>query len=201
MAGFRTSLAAALLTLVASNTLAQERANPWARGTELGIAASTATSASDSGPMFATAAGWEVTQWVAVEGRGSWFIKNRDARAFAVDLNALVNLVAKRDVTPYVGGGVGFYRATFDSTAAASPGFYRNRLENRGLARAVSFTDPSFHLTAGIDFIVRRYLTVRPEASAWIVRRGGAGVETYSLGVRVGYRFEDHPITKSRAAR
>jgi hypothetical protein len=200
MAEFRTWLSAALLMCATASAAAQS-ANPWARGTELGVATGVAAAASDGGPMFAAAAGWDVTRWVGIEGRGSWLFQDLESRAFAVDLNGLVNLAAKRDVTPFVGFGVGFYRASFDSTAAVHPDFYRKRLENGSIARSVSFTDPSFRLSGGVDIIVKRHFTIRPEASAWIVRDGGEGIETYSVGIRVGYRFEDRPITKARGGR
>ncbi len=146
--------------------------------------------------MLGMTAAWEITRWVEVEGRGSWFLRETDARGFNVDLNGLVNLIAKRKTTPWVGFGVGFYRASFDSAANIKSDFYRNRLTPDMVGQAVTFTDPSFRFSGGVDFIIKQHLTMRPEVSATLVRSSGSGEEIYSFGIRFGYRFEDHPITK-----
>jgi hypothetical protein len=76
--------------------------------------------------------------------------------------------------------------------------FYRQRMVadmGQGPGGAMSFTDPALRVTAGVDLIVRRYLSIRPEVSAIIVRHGGDGETVATFGVRLGYRFEDHSIT------
>lgn len=203
MAEIRMCLTAALLTLVAGSAAAQVNAtqDDWSRGTELGIIAAGATTGSEGGPMLGTTAAWEITRWVEVEGRASWFLQTTDARGFNVDLNALVNLIAKRKTTPWVGFGVGFYRASFDSVADIKSDFYLNRLTDDKVGQAVTFTDPSFRVSGGVDFIIKQHLTMRPEVSATLVRSGGNGEEIYSFGIRFGYRFEDRPITKAKGSR
>jgi hypothetical protein len=166
----------------------------WARGTELAVSAGAAT----TGPMVAASVGWEVTRWIAIEGRGSWFDRGDDARGFAADLSALVNVVAKRPVTPFLGAGFGFYRASFDGAVPAMTDFYRTRMRTGRFTGSHVFTDPSLRLTAGIDIIVRRHWALRPDASLLVVRAGGAGETIGAAGISVGYRFEDHPITPSR---
>jgi hypothetical protein len=170
--------------------------NQWARGTELAVLVGGATSASTSGPIVAATAGWEVTRWFAVEGRGSWFDRGADASAFGADLNALFNVIAKRTVTPFVGAGFGLYRATFNNAAAPMPEFYRMRMASR--AGTTAFTDPALRVTAGVDFLARRNWTLRPEISALVVRSDGHGESVVSAGVSIGYRFEEHLITPSR---
>jgi hypothetical protein len=58
----------------------------------------------------------------------------------------------------------------------------------------VSFTDPALRLTAGVDVITRRNLTIRPEVSALIVRGDHRGAALAVFGVRFGYRFEEKTI-------
>lgn len=199
MAEIRTWLTAAILTLVAGSAAAQVNTAQyeWSRGTELGILAGGATTGSEGGGMLGMTAGWEITRWVEVEGRGSWFLRTTAARGFNVDLNGLVNLIPKQKITPFAGFGVGFYRASFDSAADIKSDFYQNRLTDDMVGQAVTFTDPSFRFSGGVDFILKQHLTMRPEVSVTLVRGGGSGEELYSFGVRFGYRFEDRPITKT----
>jgi hypothetical protein len=187
----------ALICLSAASAQAQtsRTANPWAHGTELAILVGGATTPSTTGPMIAGTAAWEVTRWVAIEGRGSWFDRGSDATAFAADLSALVNLIAKRPVTPFLGAGFGLYRASFSGAAPAMSDFYRARMTS---SRASVFTDPAVRFTAGVDVIARRYWTLRPEVSVLTVRSGGHGEWVVTGGVSVGYRFEDHRITPMR---
>ena len=52
-------------------------------------------------------AGWELNKWAGVEARGGWFQRGRGADAFSADVGATLNVLAKRNVTPYVGAGIG----------------------------------------------------------------------------------------------
>jgi hypothetical protein len=168
--------------------------NHWARGTELAVFGGGAT----TGPMVAASVGWEVTRWVAIEGRGSWFDGGDAATGFGADLNALVNVVAKRPVTPFLGAGFGLYRASFEGAAPAMSDFYRTRVRSRRFDGSTVFTDPAVRLTAGIDVIARRHWALRPEVSMLVVRAGGQGETLVTAGISVGYRFEDRPITPTR---
>lgn len=168
--------------------------NQWARGTELAVSAGGAT----TGPMVAGSVKWEMTRWVAIEGRGAWFDRGDDARGFGADLSALVNLVAKRPVTPFLGAGFGLHRASFDGAPPAMTDFYRMRMRSGRFAGSHVFTDPALRLTAGVDVIARRHWALRPDVSLLLVRAGGDGETLASAGISVGYRFEDHPITPSR---
>jgi hypothetical protein len=168
--------------------------NQWAHGTELAVFVGSAT----TGPMVAASVGWEVTRWIAIEGRGAWFDRGDDARGFGADLNALVNLVAKRPVTPFLGAGFGLYRASFDGAAPAMTDVYRARMRSGRFTGSHVFTDPALRLTAGVDIIARRHWALRPDVSLLMVRAGGAGETFGAAGISVGYRFEDHPITPSR---
>ncbi len=174
--------------------------NQWNHATELGVLGGFTTASVGDGGTLAGTAAWQVNPWIAIEGRGTWIDRGVGANAFAADLSGLLNLGRKSSVTPFVGAGYGLYRASFDSTGQAMPGFYRRRLLDGSTfaVNAVAFTDPATRLTAGVDILTRRHLTIRPEASVLLVRSGGETNTMVTVGVRLGYRFEDHPITPSR---
>jgi Outer membrane protein beta-barrel domain len=172
--------------------------NQWAHGTELAALIGGATSSTTTRPVIAGTARWDVTRWVAIEGRGSWFDRGNDASSFSADLGAAINLVAKRPVTPFLGAGFGFYRASFTGGVPAMSDFYRGRVGSPRFDGSIVFTDPALRLAAGVDVIVRRHWTLRPEISMLIVRSGGTGETLVMGGLNVGYRFEDRPITPAR---
>jgi hypothetical protein len=45
--------------------------------------------------------------------------------------------------------------------------------------------------------IRHRNISIRPEASVILVHRNGATETITTVGVRLGYVFEDHPVTPS----
>lgn len=169
--------------------------NLWAHGTELGLLAGGAASSTQTGPMVAGTVDWSVNRWAAIEARGSWFDRGAGANAFAADVGALVNVIAKRSVTPFVGAGFGLYRASFASAASEMSAFYRARMMPSMVGDAMSFTDPATRITGGVDVIVHRSISIRPEASLLVVARDGQHQTVVTVGVRLGYRFENHPIT------
>jgi|SRR5581483_7844658 len=164
----------------------------WTRGTELTLQAGRASASSTSGATVGASVQWDLSRWVAVQGRASWFDRGFDATAFGGDLNALVNLVARRAVTPFVGIGGGVYRASFGSAGATMPAFYRDRLTTPGVGATSRFTDPALRVTAGVDLVgqaPRRHWTVRPEVSLVTVFAGGGTETIATVLVGVGYRF------------
>jgi len=60
-----------------------------------------------------------------------------------------------------------------------------------------TFTDPAWRMAAGVDIIRRRNLSIRPEASMTLVDRNGATDTIATFGIRLGWIFEDHPVTPS----
>jgi hypothetical protein len=190
-------IAIALIGLAAP-LLAQPSETPpdSERATELSVLVGAASSAG-TGVAVEGIAGWELNKWAGVEARGGWFQRGRGADAFSADVGATLNVLAKRNVTPYVGAGIGLYRAWFDSVDARMSSFYRRRLQAEG-AGDLSFTDPALRLTAGIDIITRRSVTIRPEASSLVIWRDGRSDAVALLGVRLGFRFEDQVITPAR---
>lgn len=172
------------------------------RSTELGIFAGAAATSLRTGAAIAGTADWQLTRWIGVEARGSWFERGSGSDAFGADVGALVNVVPRQDVAPYVGLAVGLYRAMFDSPTSPMSNFYRRRMSPAIEPRrtGLTFTDPALRITAGVNILTRRHVTVRPEASALIVRHAGHGDTLAIFGVRIGYRFEDRPITPSPQA-
>jgi hypothetical protein len=135
-------------------------------------------------------AGWEVNRWSTIEARGTWFTPDDGASGFSADVGALLNVIPRQRVTPYVGAAFGLHMAMFDSAATPMPPFYRNRIAGHGGLSELTFTDPAFRLTAGAEILKGRHLTVRPEASMLLVWRDGGSDTMAILGIRLGYRFE-----------
>lgn len=193
----RLSLAVTVsLALVLPASAQNDRPPAGERGTELDALIGAGSTTTHTGPLLAGIAGWRVTSWARAEARGAWLMRGTGADAFAADLGAAINVAFVQRMSPYVGAGVGLYRATFDSPAAEMSGFYRRRLgETLVTGQSRSFTDPAFRLSAGVDWRLTDRIFLRPEASALFVRRDGRGETMGIFGVRLGYRFEDRPVT------
>lgn len=190
------------LALAAPAGAQNSRAPSGERGTELGALVGAGTTSTYTGAALGGTAGWRINQWVTAEARGAWLARGSGADAFEADLGALVNVVPGRAVAPYVGAAFGLYRAAFDSATSPMSNFYRHRLvSGTGAARGTSFTDPAFRVAAGVDLLTHRRLTIRPEASALLVRRDGQGETVGLFSVRIGYRFEEHPVTPALSGR
>ena len=194
-------LAAAILVtgltagLAAAQTPAQ--LNVAGRGTDLGGSIAVATSSSDTGPMVAGSVGWRITRWITAEARGGWLASGPGVDGISADVGALVNVVARRRTTPYVGLAFGLYSATIDSGASHVPSFYGVRMQEglSGVTSSQTFTDPAWRLTAGVDLVWHRSISIRPEASVILVPHNGATETITTFGVRLGFVFEDHPVT------
>lgn len=167
----------------------------WGRGSDLGLFAGGAASSTVTGATVAGSFDWEVSRWNAIEARASWFDRGEGAKAFGFDVSGLVNLITKRSVTPFVGGGYGVYHASFASPSSEMSEFYRSRIEPALVTEAFSFTDPALRLTGGVDIIAKRSISLRPEASLLVVFNEDRTERLITFGFRLAYRFEDHPIT------
>ena len=166
------------------------------RGTDLAVFVGAASSQAATGGVIAGIAGWQLTPLVAAEARAGWFDRERGSSAFAADVGALVRLSVREPVRPYVTAGFGLYRAAFGGGARPGSPFYRRRVGSDIVpAGGASFTDPAARLGAGLDLAAGRNVTIRPEVGALIVWRDGHRHTLGSFGVRIGYRFEDRPVT------
>jgi hypothetical protein len=186
---------------VAAPAVAQnERTPEGERGTELAVLAGVAATSNDTGPMAGAVVEWRMSRRISVEARAAWLDRGPGADAFTADVGGVVNLIPQQTITPLVGVGFGLYRAAFDGSVPAMPEFYRRRAGAGGgpPAGGWSFVDPVLRTTAGVDMHLGRRLSLRPEASALFIRRDGRGKTVGTFSVRVGYRFEDRPITPTR---
>jgi hypothetical protein len=76
------------------------------------------------------------------------------------------------------------------------PGFYQRRTLDNG--RLDSFTDPVFHVGAGLNIFTSRHLALQPAIEALIVTSDSHAYTIAAFSLRLGYHFEDHPVTLSR---
>jgi hypothetical protein len=156
--------------------------------------AGVAAASSRAGALVGGAAGWEITPRFGLEGRMAWFDRPGRAEAFTAALTARANLMSARTAVPFVKGGVGLYRASFEAADGNMPDFYRRRLgPDFGLSR--TFTDPSFVVGGGVSVFTSRHWAVRPEIEATVVRRQSRSYVVTALTMGVAYHFEEHPIT------
>jgi len=169
----------------------------WEHATELAGVAAAASVADVTDLALGGLAGWDLSPHVTIEGRGLWLNRGTRDTAFTGDLGALLRFGSRQTARPYVGGGFGLYRESVQPQSEGVPKFYRDRLTPGLLAgqEHVVFTDPAVRLTAGMEFIVHRHVTLRPELSTLLVWGGDAHQTVVMAGLRVGYRFEDHPVT------
>jgi len=191
------SAAVVLVMTASSPAAAQNDQSPSGeRGTELNGLIGIGTNETDTGLTLAGIAGWQVSSWAILEARGAWFDRGSGANGFEADVGALIKVVRRVPVAPYVGAGFGLYQARFDGTDATMSDFYRHRIDEGGVTSGThTFVDPALRLSAGADLRVSRRVSLRPEASAIMVRRDGRGETIGWLGLRLSFRFEDHPVT------
>jgi hypothetical protein len=187
---------AALAVPVPAAAQSDPNTHRWAHASQIGAFVAGSTG-SGTGVTLGGTAGWEISHWTTIEARGNWFDRGPGADAFSATIGALVNIVPRNTLTPFVAAGYGLHHASFDPNTASVPPFYSERT-NGGTTH--SFTDPALQLGAGMDAIVRGRWSVRPEVSTLIVRGGGRTEAFGTFGVRVGYRFEDRPVTPRRAS-
>lgn len=171
--------------------------NFWSHGTTLNVFAGAAATSRDRAGVAGGGMGWELKPWFALEGTGGWFDWGHNANAFTAALAAHVAVLTPRPIVPFLAGGVGMYHATFDRFDTTMPRFYRHRMlgmsEQPGQTK--TFTDPSIVAGGGVELFVSRHWTVRPEVMANVVVRDGRSFTVTTGVVRLGYHFEDHPIT------
>lgn len=192
------AVAAILGTLVlASPAAAQNDPQPSGeRGTELSALAGAGANATHTGAAFSGIAGWQMTHWLTAEARGTWLARGAGAEAFEADLGVRTRLASAHRLAPFAGAGFGLYRASFEGATALAPSFYARRFGATGVGAVErAFTDPAFRFTAGVDVRTGGRLTLRPEVSALVARRDGRSETVALVGVGIGYRFEDHPVT------
>ena len=133
-----------------------------------------------------------------IEGVAAWLAQRKGTEAFAADLKLLISLTRPAGIVPYVGGGAGLYRGTFEPARVAMPAFYQRRDEDPARTRSISFTDPSVVIAAGAHLFVSRHFSIRPELGMRIVtnRSNTYRVTTVTFGEFA--KSWRHPSTPSR---
>jgi len=167
--------------------------NPWSHGTTLQLLAGGASAPSvDARPAFGCAMGWEINHWVSIEGGGAWLVGRSEDDAFAAELKAAVNLTRPNRAVPYVGAGIGLYRATFDEPPTMMPPFYARRMAASMFGSRSTFTDPSFVFAGGVNVFTTRHISIRPDMSVRLVAHDGDTYAVTIAAVHLIYHFEVH---------
>jgi hypothetical protein len=124
-------LAVVSITLMCSATASAQSVRPaeWSHATTLSGFAGGAADGTRTGPSLGGGAGWEVTPRFALDATGTWTTFGAGADAFSASMRLRVRLAGHRTVDPFVQGGVGLYRAMFESSETELPEFYRRRVD------------------------------------------------------------------------
>jgi len=167
-------------------------AGAWQFGTTLTLTPGVAWGNSDTGGTLGGAIGWEVTPRFAVEGLGTWLNRAEASEAFSAAVRARYALIPRQNA-PFLEGGYGLYRTTIDPASGSVPEFYKSRMDKP--MRPQTFTDPAFFVGGGWSLFVSRHIAIQPALEGTFVTRDGRGYALTSAVVRLGYHFEDHPVT------
>lgn len=183
-----------LALLAPAMALGQADQAMWQRGTTLSVFGGGAFTSNHEAPLIGAALGWEFTPRLAVEGGAAWLRWNERSDGFSADLRVRVPILSARPVVPYIAGGVGLHRASFDSPGDDLPPFYRARATGSRprLGATAAFTDPTLVLAGGLDIFVTRTMAVRPDVSAAVVMRDGRTRTLATAAIHLAYHFEEH---------
>jgi hypothetical protein len=153
-----------------------------------------ASGTSNLGGLGGGSIGWEFNRRVGLEGAGSWFDRGNGADAFAASLVAQAALTPFQRWVPFVEGGPAMYRASFDTSRADIPSFYRNRLAGSSIGETVAFRDPAFVVGGGINFFTLGHLAIRPAVNVLVAIRDSDTYSVATFTIRAVYHFEHHPV-------
>lgn len=158
------------LLLPATTSAQTAAANPWTRGTTLEAFVGTAT-APHTRDTYGGGVGWELTHRFEIQGLGAWFPR-KGSDEFAADLKLLMNLTRPSTLVPYIAGGAGLYKGTFE--------------------RARAETDPTGVVGAGAHFYIRKHLSIRPEGTVRLVIDRARIHRVTTVTFAATYHFEEH---------
>ena len=178
-------------------------ADMWSRGSTVEVFGGVATADSRAGALAGGGLGWELTPRFGVDGSAAWLDRPGPRDAFAAALTAHLGVFGRRSVGPFVKGGVGLYRVSFEGPPQSLPDFYRRRLGagESTLGSSSTFTDPTVVIGGGVNLFTTRHIALRPEIEAIVLRRDSRSHVVTAVTFRVAYHFEDHPMTPSRVRR
>jgi hypothetical protein len=194
------AIGALVLTQIASPPVVSAQSLPdhqWSHGTTLDVfgGSAVAPSAETRGTMGA-AFGWEFNHRISVEGSGTWLLARREDEGFAAELKALANLTRPNRLVPFLGAGVGLYRASFDATQAGLPDFYQQRSTGSAFATRRTFTDPTLVFAGGVNIFTGAHFSIRPDVSVRLVTRHSDTYAVTIAAVHVTYHFEVHDVVR-----
>lgn len=196
---------AAMALAFAATASAQEPspARGWSRATTLNAFAGIASEPAGGATMAGGSVGWQLTRTTAIEGSGSWIDGGGNTDWFAGALKLQTTIGRMSRAVPFVEAGIGFYRASFDSTETNVPEFYGRRMGGalRTGTTMRTFSDPSIVFGGGVSMPATRHIAIRPAVEVTMVLRNNHTFATTSAMLRLAYRFEDHTVTRARKAR
>lgn len=197
------AIAVAFLAVAALAKAQETAANVWSHGTTLNIFAGASSEPMKGAFTAGGAIGWQVTPTMAIEGTGGWIDSQSSSPWFIAALKAQARLAYAGGTNPYVEGGIGLCRATFDAGQANVPTLYQKRMMEapETSMMAHTFTDPTFAFGAGLNIIATRHIAVRPAVEVTMVFRNSNTFTMTAGVVRLAYHFENHPVTPARRAR
>lgn len=173
---------------------------PVQRGTDLAVFAGASSNKEATGIGLAGIAGWQYTPTLALEARFGFYDREQGSEGFGADFGVMVRMPRAR-LRPFIAGGFGLYRASFDPGVIPESDFYRLRSDaETGPSGGDAFTDTAVRVSGGLDMLIGRNVTFRPEAGILLVWDGSRNYTLGIFGVRIGYHFEDRPVTPKRVS-
>lgn len=172
---------------------AQSQDNPFRFGTALSGFAGGAADDQGTAPAVGLELGWEITRRLAIQGNTLWTAPGDGQHDFAVMIGPKINLTRTGRGIPFVIGGVGMYRATFDSLAGPLPPFYGDRLApSQRLDVGGTFDDFVATIGGGAEVFINAHWAVRPDARVMMVFGNSDTRWVTTFGGSLAYHFERH---------
>lgn len=138
-----------------------------------------------TGGALGWAIGWQPMARMAIEGSGSWTAEPAIS-GFVGLIGPRFDLSTPRLPTPFVSFEVGVYRASVDA-ADNPPAFYADRMIDGATHR--SFDDFVMAPGGGVDFRIRKHMTLRPQVRVLLVRSDTSTRPMAMFGAHVSYVF------------
>jgi hypothetical protein len=195
----------ALVILAAAGTAAAQPPlkaayEPPTHCSSLDLYGGVSSAESTTGGLAGGGAGWQIVPWFGIEGEAFWVDRPGSENGFSAAVHARWNLARGWRVRPFAKTGAGFYRASFDKGDDTIPAFYRDRLESGvvGIGTNRAFTDPAVIAGGGVDILLSRRVSLRPQADALVAFDHGKRRVMPAFTVHLAFHFDEHPITSSR---
>lgn len=197
------AMATALMTVGALASAQESVVNTWSRGTTLNIFAGASSEPQKGAFTAGGAIGWQLTPSMAIEGTGAWIDNQSSPTWFTAAMKFQARLAAAGGTNPYLEGGIGLCRSSFDAGDMNVPEFYRKRMvENPGASMlSQTFTDPTFAFGGGLNIVATRHIAIRPGVEFTTVFRNHDTFTMMAGVVRLAYHFENHPVTPTGKTR